>query len=138
MYGDFEPPFYHYSKGLGFEEIYRLHELGYFDKYGQIVFSRDHTYTLPPYLKDKLGYESKPTFYSDSVENWSELHKIENLEAAQQNRNSVVERCLIASQVARHSPKVDLKKAECQESIDRRNRFNGFTDYEKLDQCFGI
>lgn len=133
LYGDFEPPFYHFSKGLGFEEIYRLHELGHFDKYGQIQFSKGHNYTLPPYLKEKLGYETKPQYYGDSVYDWQQVNQINNIELAQSNRNVVVERCLMQSAIARGGTKLDLNKMSIQESQDRQNRFNGFTDYEKLD-----
>lgn len=134
MYGDFEPPFYHFSKGLGFDEILHLHELGQFDKYGRIQFSKDHTYTLPPYLKQKLGYETDPRFYSQSVLDWAELHKIDSLEDAQIDRNKVVERSLICSQIARSGIKLDLQKAEKQEAFDRLDRFNGFIDYDFLDK----
>lgn len=134
LYGDFETPFYHFSKGLGFDEIYKLHEKGAFDEYGRIQFSRNHVYTLPPYLKQKLGYDTDPRFYPQSVKDWSELHGFNNFEAAQENRNIVVERSLIAAQIARGKPKLDLGKAEKNEAIDRANRFNGFTDYEVLDQ----
>lgn len=133
LYGDFEPPFYHFSKGLGFDEIYKLHEQGVFDKYGRIQFARNHLYTLPPYLKQKLGYETDPRFYPQSVKDWNELHGFNNLEAAQENRNTVVERSLIAAKVARGKPKLDLCKAEKNEAYDRANRFNGFTDYDILD-----
>ena len=126
LYGDFEPPFYHYSKGLGFDEIYKLHELGMFDDYGRIQFSRTHKYTLPPYLKQKLGYKTDPRFYSEAEEKWSNLHSITDMEKARENRNQVVERSLIASQVARGGLKIDLKKAELNEMNDRKNRFIDF------------
>lgn len=133
MYGDFEPPFYHFSKGLGFEEIENLINQGFFDKYGQGHWTDKHKYTLPPYLKQKYGFENKVQYFPDSVYDWSELHKIKDLDVAQENRNQVLERFLVQSKVARGKPKLDLQKAEKQEGIDRHNRFIGFQDYDYLD-----
>lgn len=138
LYGDFEPPFYHFSKGLGFEEIENLISKGFFDKFGQGQWTDKHKYTLPPYLKQKYGFENKVQYFSDSVYDWAELHKIKDLDIAQENRNQVVERSLIQSKIARGKPKLDLKKAEKQEGIDRHNRFIGFQDYDYLDSQIGF
>lgn len=133
MYGDFEPPFYHFSKGLGFEEIYRLHENHAFNEYGEIEFARNHKYKLPPYLKDKLGYKTNPQFYSDSVYKWAEEKGFKNIQLAQDNRCKVVENTLIRKSISRGKIKLDLSKAEKSLMLDRLNRFEGFQDYDILD-----
>lgn len=133
MYGDFEPPFYHFSKGLGFEEIEKLINKGFFDEFGRGQWTDKHKYNLPPYLKLKYGFKNKTQFYPDSVYDWAELHKIKDIKFAQENRNQVLERSLVQAKVARGKPKLDLKKSEKQESIDRHNRFIGFQNYDLLD-----
>lgn len=138
LYGDFEPPFYHFSKGLGFDEIERLISNGEFDEFGKLKFTETHTYTLPPYLKKKYGFISDNRFYKQSVINWADLHKINDLQVAQDNRNIVVERSLIAAKVARGSPKIDLQKCEKNEMNDRLDRFKGFTDYDVIDSQIGF
>lgn len=135
LYGDFEPPFYHYSKGLGFEEIYKMVANGDFDIYGKTEFgSSGHTYTLPPYLKDKLGFQSKPFMYPDSVVDWANEKGFDDLEKACKNRSKVVETVNTRSAVAIGKPLVNFPKKEIKEMTDRQNRFNGFTDYEKIDE----
>lgn len=134
LYGDYEPPFYHFSKGLGFEEIYNLYNSGQFDELGRIHFSDDHLYTMPPYLKQKLGLKTDYNLYSDSVVTWKEEKGFETLEAAKLNRDKVIERCNVASQVASGKLKLDYKKAEKNISLDRLSRFNGFTDYDSYDK----
>lgn len=138
LYGDFEPPFYHFSKGLGFEEIERMINKGDFNELGQTFFTDKHKYTLPPYLKEKYGFGSDDMFYKESVKNWAELHKIDNLEYAQENRNLVVERSLIAAKVARGGIKLDLSKAEKNEMLARQSRFVGFQDYDFLDSQISL
>lgn len=133
MYGDFEPPFYHFSKGLGFEEIENLINQGFFDEFGKGQWTDKHKYTLPPYLKQKYGFKNKTQFYPDSVFDWAQLHKINDIQVAQENRNIVYERSLVQAQVARGKPKLDLLKCEKNESFARLNRFVGFQDYDYLD-----
>lgn len=135
LYGDFEPPFYHFSKGIGFEEIYKMHEKGAFDSLGKTEFNASgHTYMLPPYLKDKLGYGSSPFMFPDSVVKWANEKGFDNLEKACKNRSKVVEVSNVRQDVAYGKPFINLQKKEYEESIDRQNRFNGFTDYEKIDK----
>lgn len=138
LYGDFEAPFYHFSKGLGFEEIYRLYDSGQFDSLGRIEFGRNHTYTLPPYLKEKLGLVFNYKIYPDSVIKWAEEKHFTDLEAAQINRNQVVECSNTRAAVARGKPFINYQKLEDQESIDRKNRSNGFTDYDFIDSQIGF
>lgn len=135
MYGDFEPPFYHFSKGIGFEEIMKMHEQGQFDSLGKTEFnSSGHTYTLNPYLKDKLGYVSKTTMYPDSVIDWANEKKLDNLDKALENRSKVIETSNNHKVIQAGKPFINLQKKEIQEINDRQNRFNGFTDYDKIDK----
>lgn len=134
MYGDYEPPFYHFSKGLGFEEIYNLYESGQVDKLGKIKFTDNHTYTLPPYIKQKLGLATDCNLYSKAVETWKNEKGFISLEEAKKNRDRVVERVNVQSAVSSGKPKLDFLKAEKQESLDRLSRFNGFTDYDSYDK----
>lgn len=136
LYGDFEPPFYHYSKGLGFEEIYRLHEKGMFDDFGVVQFGDSgRMYKLPDYLIKKLGYKTKPLqMYPDSVIDWKNEKGFDTLEAANKNRSNVVETVNIHSIIAHGKPKADYKKLENNEAVDRLNRFKGFTDYDTIDK----
>lgn len=138
LYGDFEPPFYHFSKGLGFEEIEKLINQGFFNEYGQGQWTDKHKYILPPYLMQKYGFKSKPDFYTDSQVKWAEEKGFNNLELATINRSQVVERTLIAAKVARSGVKLDLGKAERNEMLDRQNRFIGFQDYQELDLLLGL
>lgn len=140
LYGDFESPFYHFSKGIGFEEIYKLHEQGMFDQFGKMDFNDSgHSYKLPDYLIKKLGYKTKPLeMYPDSVKDWKEKKGFNTLEAALNNRSKVVEICNVNAAVARGKPKADYYKLEKNEALDRSNRFNGFTDYDQEDLKIGL
>lgn len=111
---------------------------GEFNELGQTFFTDKHKYTLPPYLKAKYSFGSDNMFYKDSVKNWADLHKINNLEQAQKNRNLVVERSLIAAKIARGGIKLDLLKAEKNEMLARQSRFVGFQDYDTLDSQIGF
>ena len=134
LYGDFEAPFYHYSKGLGFEEIFKMHEKGMFDELGKVSFTDKHTYTLPPYLRDKLGYKKNLSMYPESVVKWCNDKEFKDLDSAYKNRSNVVETVNERSIVAHGKPMVNFPKLQDNESLDRLNRFNGFTDYDSLDQ----
>lgn len=139
LYGDFEPPFYHFSKGLGFEEIYKMVELGRFDRFGKTVFGdTNHTYTLPPYLKEKLGFHTKTNEYPDSVVEWAVENGYSDLDLAMENRSNVIEVSNERKKVARGGLMIDFLKAETNEGLERRDRFIGFTDYDKIDSLLGI
>lgn len=138
LYGDFEPPFYHYSKGLGFEEIYNLYNSGQIDQFGQIKFTDTHIYTIPPYLKEKLGLSSKNQLFPDSVIEWKNEKGFSDLFEACKNRSRVVERVNTQKVVARGKYKTDFIKLQDQESLDRLQRFNGFTDYDSEDLRIGF
>ena len=138
MYGDFEPPFYHFSKGLGFDEIENLIEKGFFDSTGCGHWTDKHIYKLPPYLKEKYGFINDSRFYTQSQIDWCNEKKFSDIDLAVKNRSEVVERTLVRSQVARGKSKIDLLKCQNKESFDRLNRFNGFTDYDFLDSVLGL
>lgn len=138
LFGDFEPPFYHYSKGLGFEEIENYINKGLVSLDGKIKFTENHTYTLSPYLKEKYGFVNDNRYFKDSVIRWSDVHHIPDLDIAQANRNEVVERSLVRSKVARGKPKLDLLKCQDNEAVDRLDRWHGFTDYDSIDSQIGL
>ena len=139
MYGDYEPPFYHFSKGLGFDEIIRMYNAGQVDEFGVIKFDDSgHKYIIPKYVKDKLGLLTNHDLYSDSVKKWASNKGFSDLEDALKNRSKVVERCNIQSVVASGKMKQDYRKAEESMMHDRLNRFNGFTDYDFLDSQIGF
>lgn len=139
MYGDYEPPFYHFSKGLGFEEIYKLYENGEVNQFGEVYFNDSgHKYILPQYLKTKLELSSKHNLYPDSVITWKNDKGFSDLDAAAKNRSSVVERTNIQKIVARGKCKQDYKQAEENIMIDRQNKFIGFQDYSTLDSQIGF
>lgn len=67
-YGDFEPPFCLFSKGIGTKWIEK--NLDKFDRFGKIKFGDSgRSYTLNPYYRRKYDFDVKDytTPYSDSV-----------------------------------------------------------------------
>lgn len=103
-YGDFEPPFAHFSKGLGVAWI--NNHLSDFDKYGTYKSGdRVKSYTLNPYYRRKFGFDAKPyiSVFSDSVYRYAEQHNLD-LFTAYQQRCKVVERSLIHKQIKSREP----------------------------------
>lgn len=77
-YGDFEPPFCLFSKGIGTKWIEK--NLDKFDKYGKITFGASgKSYTLNPYYRRKYDFDLKPytTPYSEAVEKLAKAKHID-------------------------------------------------------------
>lgn len=58
FYGDFEPPFAHFSKAIGFHWI--ENHLKDFDEYGCLKFGSGKTIQLNPYLVEKFNFKKNP------------------------------------------------------------------------------
>lgn len=85
QFGDFEPPFYHFSKGLGFEYIQK--NIDKFNVKGELVFGDSgKKIVLNPYLKDKYGFSKNIEYFPESVKKYASLHHL-SLEDA------LIERC---------------------------------------------
>lgn len=87
-YGDFQPPFAHFSKSLGFEWVEK--NIDKFDEFGKLQFTDKKSYTLPPYLRDKFRFKKYFKFYSDSTKKYAKEHNI-SLEEAYIKRQKQVE-----------------------------------------------
>lgn len=77
-YGDFEPPFCLFSKGIGTKWIEK--NLDKFDKYGKITFGDSgKSYSLNPYYRRKYDFDLKPytTPYSEAVEKLAKVKHID-------------------------------------------------------------
>lgn len=164
-YGDFEPPFAHFSKGIGADWIENnLHK---FDKYGKITFGDSKkSYTLNPYYRRKYKFEVKPytTPYSDSVVKFALEHKL-SLPEAYEQRCKLVERDLVHRQIKKREPitqcsKYIIQKAisvlknkglyddprvqadfskmllKCDDSLINLNNFNSYLDSKTLNDLY--
>lgn len=81
-YGDFQPPFCLFSKGIGTKWIEK--NIDKFDKYGKITFGASgKSYTLNPYYRRKYEFQNKEYVcpYSDSVIKLSKEKNIDLYEA---------------------------------------------------------
>lgn len=118
-YGDFEPPFAHFSKGIGADWIKaNLHK---FDKYGKIKFGDSgKSYTLNPYYRRKYKFEKKPyvTPFSDSVVKYAVDNRLD-LFTAYKKRCEIVERSLVHKQVKKREPIIQCSKYIIQKEITR-------------------
>lgn len=95
-YGDFEPPFAHFSKGLGVDWIEK--NIDKFDRFGKIKFNDSgKSYTLNPYYRDKYMFQKKPHLvdnkYADSVKKFAKYSDM-NLETAYNKRQKIIETSL--------------------------------------------
>lgn len=118
-YGDFEPPFAHFSKGLGVRWIDS--HLSQFDKYGTYKpGDRVKSYTLNPYYRRKYKFETKPyiSAFSDSVYRYAREHNLDIFDAYAE-RCKVVERSLIRKQVKSREPIRQCSKYIIQKEYSR-------------------
>lgn len=103
-YGDFQPPFCLFSKGIGVRWIEK--NLDKFDKFGKITFGRSgKSYTLNPYYRDKYGFSIKvyKTPFSDSVINYALQHHL-SLPEAHEKRCRLKELELQHKQIKKREP----------------------------------
>lgn len=87
-YGDFEPPFAHFSKGLGVKWIEK--NLDKFDSDGVLRFTDTRQYSLPPYFREKYRFKKVYKPFTDSVKRYAKCHSL-TLWEAYQERQKVVE-----------------------------------------------
>lgn len=109
-YGDFQPPFAHFSKGLGASWIKR--NLENFDEYGTIFYNEKKSYTLNPYYRRKYGFKTKPYIntFSESVYRYQAEHPELTLPEAHYERCKTVELSLQRKQVRSREPLVVCSK----------------------------
>lgn len=116
QFGDFEPPFAHFSKGLGVKWI--ENNLDKFNEFGELEYTDKKKYTLPPYFRDKYGFMKKikigyeNNLYSDSVKEYAEKYHISDLEEAKNKRDYLSELSLRHKEISRFGTNVDLHKQE--------------------------
>lgn len=109
-YGDYQPPFALFSKGIGKKWIEK--NLDKFDNYGKITFGSGKSYTLNPYYRRKYDFDNKQykTPFSDSVFEWAKAKKMSLYEA-------YIDRCKIKEleyqrhQVHKREPLYNCTKA---------------------------
>lgn len=103
-YGDFQPPFALFSKGIG--ESWIQKNLNHFNDYGTITFGASgKSYTLNPYYRRKYQFKTKPytTAYSDSVVRFAVSNHL-SLPEAYKKRNEYMETKLIHKQIKNREP----------------------------------
>lgn len=111
QFGDFEPPFYHFSKGLGFEYI--KNNINKFNEFGELIYGDSgKKVVLNPYLKNKFGFDSHKDYYPPSVHEFARLHKIDNLEEALQKRCELIELSNQKKLVSKHKPLYNVDHVE--------------------------
>lgn len=103
-YGDFQPPFALFSKGIG--ESWIQKNINHFDDYGTIHFgSSGKSYTLNPYYRRKYMFKTKEytTPYSDSVVKFAVSNHL-SLPEAYKKRCEYMETKLIHKQINNREP----------------------------------
>lgn len=115
-YGDFYPPFAHFSKGLGFSWINE--NINKFDEFGEIKYGESgKTFKLNPYLIEKYGFKKKSQYYPECVKKFARDNNIKDLDIALIKRNhlmkTVNEHKMINSRTCLYnSDKVDSRNAK--------------------------
>ena len=88
-YGDFEPPFAHFSKGLGFHWI--ENHLKDFDEYGCLKYESGKIIQLNPYLVEKFNFKKKPySLFPESIKTFAQDKKIQDLNIAMIRRSKLM------------------------------------------------
>lgn len=129
-YGDFQPPFAHFSKALGFDYIQK--NIDKFDEYGILKYGDSgKQFQLNPYLRDKYNFKKKPfKRYSDSVIKYADEHNIKDLEKALITRSKVMKTKYEHNMIAHRIGLYDSDKIE---SLSAKGRYymNFGEEYEK-------
>lgn len=126
-YGDFQPPFCLFSKGIGTKWIEK--NLEKFDRFGKITFGASgKSYTLNPYYRRKYDFDTKKyiTPFSDSVINWAK-NKHMSLYEAYLDRCKLKEIEFQRKQVKRREPLY-----VCSKSIIKKD-FNTLKNKRNID-----
>lgn len=118
-YGDFYPPFAHFSKGIGFDWIEK--NIDKFDKYGELKYGESgKTFQLNPYLRDKYNFEKKPyDYYPESVKKYAKENHINDLEIALIKRNKLIKTKYEHDMINNRQGLVDSDKLEIKAANDR-------------------
>lgn len=129
QYGDFEPPFALFSKGIG--EKWIRQNLNKFNKYG-VYRNGSYSYTLNPYYRRKFGFECKPyeTVFSASVVDFAKKYNLD-LVTAYKKRCSLMESSAQHKQIKRREPLYNVDKVVHNRDFSKYTR--GFTDYDLYD-----
>lgn len=119
-YGDFQPPFALFSKGIG--ESWIQKNLNHFNDYGTITFGDSgKTYTLNPYYRRKYQFKNKDyiTPYSKSVVNFAVCNNLD-LKSAFEKRSKYIETKLIQNQVHKREPIFRVTRSLIDKEITNR------------------
>ena len=118
-YGDFQPPFALFSKGIGATWIKQ--NLNKFDEYGKITFNNSgKSYTLNPYYRRKYNFKLKPyiTPFSDSVVKYAQEHHL-SLPDALKQRCKIKELYYQHKQIKNREPLYQCSKYILQKAFQR-------------------
>lgn len=128
-FGDFTPPFAHFSKGLGFKWI--EDNINKFDEFGEIKYGASgKTFQLNPYLRDKYNFKKKAySLYTDSVKEFAKINHISDLKKAMIDRARIMKTKYEHDMIKNRLPLYDSDKVEL---IDAESRYyqNYGEDYE--------
>lgn len=137
-YGDFQPPFCLFSKGIG--ETWNKKNLDKFDRFGKITFGDSgKSYTLNPYYRRKYDFDTREynTPFSDSVIAWAKAKKM-SLYDAYVDRCKVREIELQRKQIKRREPLYICSKAIIKKEYDvlKRKKNTDISDYANFTKKY--
>lgn len=118
-FGDFEPPFAHFSKGLGVQWIEQ--NIDKFDETGTINWTDKKSYTLPPYFRDKYGFIKLHHYFSNAVKKYASDNHINDLFEAEKIYKKLKEQSMIHKEIQRFGTKIDLHKDELYQAYNSVN-----------------
>lgn len=117
-YGDFEPPFAHFSKGLGVQWI--KDNLDKFDRDGKIRYTDSKSYTLTPYFKDKFRFIKPHKMYSEAVIKFAKEHHL-SVQEAYEKRARLKELYLQRKELRETGTLYNVDTIEKMKMIDKLN-----------------
>ena len=131
-YGDFYPPFAHFSKGLGFDYIDK--NIDKFDEYGELKYGESgKTFQLNPYLRDKYNFKKRPySYYTESIKQFAKDNHIKDLEIALIKRSNLMKTKYEHDLINARAGKYDSDKVEKMASDSRYYQKYG----ENTDEYF--
>ena len=119
QYGDFYPPFAHFSKGLGFNWINE--HLEDFNEYGELIYGDSgKKIILNPYLKDKYNFKDKPyNKFPESVIEYAKINHIKDLNKAAEQRSKIMKTKYEHDMINKRTGLINSDKLETQAAKDR-------------------
>ena len=137
-YGDFQPPFCLFSKGIG--EKWNKKNLDKFDRFGKITFGDSgKSYTLNPYYRRKYDFDTREynTPFSDSVIAWAKAKKM-SLYDAYIDRCKVRETVLQRKMIKRREPLYVCSKSIIKKEYDilKRKKNTDISDYANFTKKY--